>query len=84
MAPDQESNNINGSAIINRADNISIQIELPGSTSNVSPSPDYQIPEENHATLVRCSVLRESLHPITLKVHIQFGHNIYIVYIYVT
>ncbi|KAL0396847.1 UNVERIFIED_CONTAM: ABC transporter G family member 21 [Sesamum calycinum] len=64
MPPELENSSMTSK---NPADQtISVQIELPGSTSNVSPCPDDQVPE-NHATLVRFSVLRESLRPVTLK-----------------
>ncbi|KAI3467159.1 hypothetical protein Pfo_023822 [Paulownia fortunei] len=67
MPPEQENSSTKGGAANNLADNISIQIERPVLTSNVSPCPDNQILEKDHATLVRFSVLRQSLHPVTLK-----------------
>lgn len=54
--------------VCNGTNNISVHVEPSASTSNVSPCSDDQIPEQNHATTVRFSVLRESLRPITLKV----------------
>ncbi|PIN25934.1 Transporter, ABC superfamily (Breast cancer resistance protein) [Handroanthus impetiginosus] len=67
MPPEQENCSIKGPGA--PPENISVQIELPGSTSNVSPCPDdHQMSETNHATdLVRFSVLRKSLYPVTLK-----------------
>lgn len=66
MPPEQE--NSGGSAT-----NISEQIELPMSTSNVSPCPeDDQMPQRDHSTLAPFSVLRQTLHPVTLKVLYYF------------
>lgn len=64
MPPEQENSSIHGGAAINLSEKALVQIELPaGSTSNVSPCPDNQIPERDHATLVRFSVFA-----VTLKV----------------
>ncbi|KAG8366541.1 hypothetical protein BUALT_Bualt17G0090600 [Buddleja alternifolia] len=69
MPPEQESSNIiKGSVTTNQSDNISVHVELPASTSsNVSPCPDDQMPDKNHATNLRFSVLRESSCPVTLE-----------------
>lgn len=69
MPFEQDINGVAANALVrNRTHNISLPVEPPGSTGNVSPSPVDQIQEQNHANTVRISVLRESLRPITLKV----------------
>ncbi|KAL2546539.1 ABC transporter G family member 21 [Forsythia ovata] len=68
MPPEQETAGAANALVCNGTNNISVQVEPPGSTrGNVSPCPDDQITEQNHSTMVRFSVLRESLRPITLK-----------------
>ncbi|KAL3631303.1 ABC transporter G member 21 [Castilleja foliolosa] len=49
-------------SINNPSDNISIQIERPGSSRNVNPCPD-----KDRSAIVRFSVLREPVHPVTLQ-----------------
>ncbi|CAA2967144.1 ABC transporter G family member 21-like [Olea europaea var. sylvestris] len=68
MPFEQDINGVAANALVrNRTHNISLPVEPPGSTGNVSSSPVDQIQEQNHANTVRISVLRESLRPITLK-----------------
>ncbi|KAK6134011.1 hypothetical protein DH2020_032253 [Rehmannia glutinosa] len=69
LPPEQENTSIKGSSSTNNnpSDSISVQIERPGLSSNVSPCPDNQMSEKDRAARVRFSVLRESLHPVTLK-----------------
>ncbi|KAK6157728.1 hypothetical protein DH2020_011976 [Rehmannia glutinosa] len=69
LPPEQENTSIKGSSSTNNnpSDSISVQIERPGLASNVSPCPDNQMSEKDRAARVRFSVLRESLHPVTLK-----------------
>ncbi|KAK6157720.1 hypothetical protein DH2020_011968 [Rehmannia glutinosa] len=69
LPPEQENTSIKGSSSTNNnpSDSISVQIERPGLSSNVSPCPDNQMSEKDRAAHVRFSVLCESLHPVTLK-----------------
>ncbi|OVA10192.1 ABC transporter-like [Macleaya cordata] len=60
----------------NRSDNIVVHAEPPGSaTNNVNPCLDDHQPEQMQATIGRCSVLRESLRPVTLKFE-EVGYSI--------
>ncbi|KAK6134055.1 hypothetical protein DH2020_032200 [Rehmannia glutinosa] len=69
LPPEQENTSIKGSSSTNNnpSDSISVQIERPSLSSNVSPCPDNRMSEKDRAARVRFSVLRESLHPVTLK-----------------
>ncbi|KAA8532762.1 hypothetical protein F0562_032795 [Nyssa sinensis] len=71
MPPEHETTSITGIPsnvlLTNRTENISVHAEPPSSVSNLSPCLDRQKPDQQEATPVRLSVLRESLRPITLK-----------------
>lgn len=76
MPPEQESNSISGNGpspnniiLPNWPENVSVHAEpppLPSVNSNPSPQPDPQ----QQPNSSKFSVLRESLRPITLKVHL--------------
>lgn len=72
---DQEnSSNIHGGSsnvlVRARMDNISLQIEPNGPTCDVSPRVnDDRISNHQQSHHAKLSILRESLHPVTLKVH---------------
>ncbi|XP_044488294.1 ABC transporter G family member 21 [Mangifera indica] len=66
MPPDrQENNTIN---LTNRTDNVLVHAEPSMSANNVSPySEDPISAQRREATPARFSILRQSLHPVTLK-----------------
>lgn len=66
MPPQQENSSIQGVSSTNLPEKSSLQIEVPASTSNVSPCPDHQ-PHTDHAPqLLPFSLLLKTLHPVTL------------------
>lgn len=68
MPPDQELGTINGGSMINGADSVSVQVEVPSSTRKVvSSCSDHQMMVKDRATQIQLGVLGESLRPITLK-----------------
>ena len=80
MPPDQETCNIAGNGpantihSTNRTENVSVIHAEPSlAASNVTLCPEDRITDQNHeATQARFSILRESLRPVTLKVHITY------------
>ncbi|GLU04810.1 hypothetical protein SLE2022_219410 [Rubroshorea leprosula] len=73
MPPEQESTNITGSNTTTTSPitNVYVHAEPPGSPNNVNVVPCLEDPiphhQQQHQTHLRSPVVRESLHPITLK-----------------
>ncbi|CAA0828827.1 ABC transporter G family member 21 [Striga hermonthica] len=69
LPPEQENSTTNsisrGTSVNSLPDNISLHIERPVSSSNVSPFPDHN--RTSHKDGTRYSVLRESIYPVTLQ-----------------